>query len=276
MRSIFALVLFLHHVLLANATSQCYMVNGDIATSDFVPCTSNLPAGSNSACCNLGKTPPDICLGSGLCQRMDSPEANFLIYAVGCTDQTGKDAACPQYCPNTAQFYSLNPCYNASKSSWCCNDQSISSCCGVSGGSFSFDLTALGLSGQQSTSNPTETSSSTGASNPTGTTNTGETCTAASCPVGKGAVIGGSVGSFFAGTIVAGLLGRFLAERRLRKQSQAAVPNATVSHATPNTEWRTELPPTTYITVPRPGTVQVGKETPKYEIGGREVFETPE
>jgi hypothetical protein len=95
-----ALLSFLSLLFLANAASQCYMLNGILATSDFQPCTSNLASGSNSACCNLGKNPPDICLGGGLCQRMDSAEGNFLIYAVGCTDSTGKDAACPQYCPS--------------------------------------------------------------------------------------------------------------------------------------------------------------------------------
>jgi hypothetical protein len=95
-----ALVYFMVHFFAANAASPCYMLNGNLATSEFQPCNSNLPSGSNSACCNLGKSPPDICLGGGLCQRMDSTEANFAIYAVGCTDRTGKDAACPQYCPS--------------------------------------------------------------------------------------------------------------------------------------------------------------------------------
>jgi len=99
-----ALVFFLIHLFPTNATSTCYMLNGDLATSDFQPCTSNLPSGSNSACCNTGKNPPDICLGGGLCQRMDSPEGNFLIYAVGCTDRSGKDSACPQYCPSAYLF----------------------------------------------------------------------------------------------------------------------------------------------------------------------------
>jgi hypothetical protein len=95
-----ALAFFLFHLFSANAVSPCYMLNGDLATSDFQPCTSNLPSGSNSACCNMGKNPPDICLGGGLCQRMDSPEGNFVIYAVGCTDRSGKDPACPRYCPS--------------------------------------------------------------------------------------------------------------------------------------------------------------------------------
>ena len=94
-----ALAFFLFYFFPASAVSPCYMLNGDLANNDFQPCTSDLPSGSNSACCNMGKNPPDICLGGGLCQRMDSPEGNFVIYAVGCTDRSGKDPACQQYCP---------------------------------------------------------------------------------------------------------------------------------------------------------------------------------
>lgn len=100
MAFILSLTILFLQFLLARGTSQCYMLNGDLATNDFQPCNGNLASGSNSPCCNLGKNPPDICLGGGLCQRMDSVEGNFLIYAVGCTDRTGKDAACPQYCPS--------------------------------------------------------------------------------------------------------------------------------------------------------------------------------
>jgi len=84
------------------ALAQCYWLSGGAATSDVQPCSGNLASGSHSACCNLGKNPPDICLGGGLCQRMDATDGNFMIYAVGCTDRSGKDAACPQYCPSAS------------------------------------------------------------------------------------------------------------------------------------------------------------------------------
>jgi len=160
-------------------------------------------------------------------------------------------------------MYSLNPCYSASKTSWCCNDQGEHSCCGTSGGSFAFNLTSLGLPAQESTSSTT-------GKNSTGS-GTG-TCNAVSCPVGKGAVIGGSVGSFFAGTIIAGLLGLYLAERRLRKQSQKARSN-TASHVGAKTEWRTELQ-ATQASVATPAPRRIGMVPPKYEMEGREVFES--
>lgn len=86
------------HIIRAATTPQCYWVNGFLANNDFQPCNTNLHTGSQSACCNLGKNPPDICLGNGLCQRQDATSSDFLIYAVGCTDQSGRDASCSQYC----------------------------------------------------------------------------------------------------------------------------------------------------------------------------------
>lgn len=258
-----ALAFFLFCLFPANAVSPCYMLNGDLATNDFQPCTSDLPSGSNSACCNMGKNPPDICLGGGLCQRMDSPEGNFVIYAVGCTDRSGKDPACPQYCPNQVEEYSLNPCWDGSDSSWCCNNQQETSCCSNNGGSFAFNLTSLGFSSQQSHSNPTRTTETVVVTSYL-TTETGAG-NAASCPVGKSAVIGSSVGAFFAGTLIAGLLGLYLALRRLRKQHQEAVPDTTVLYVGPENEWRSELP-TTFTSVAKPGTGM-----PVYEVDGRQV-----
>jgi hypothetical protein len=94
-------ILILHYLLRGCATQSCYLPNGLAADSDIQPCISdrvNLPAGSHSACCNLGKTPKDFCMTGGLCYRRDAPDGNFMIYAVGCTDPTGKDASCQQYC----------------------------------------------------------------------------------------------------------------------------------------------------------------------------------
>jgi hypothetical protein len=160
----------------------------------------------------------------------------------------------------------LNPCWNGSDSSWCCNNQQETSCCGNSGGSFAFNLTSLGFSCQQSHLDPTGTTETATATLYL-TTETG-TGNAASFPVGKGAVIGSSVGAFFAGTIIAGLLGLYIASRRLRKQHQEAVLNTTASYVGPETEWRAELQ-TTSISVAR--LEQSGTGKPKYEIDGRQV-----
>jgi hypothetical protein len=160
----------------------------------------------------------------------------------------------------------LNPCWNGSDSNWCCNNQQVTSCCSDNAGSFPFNLTSLGVSSQQSHSNPAGTTGTTTVTSylatGTGTRNT------AGCPVGKSAVIGSSVGAFLAGILAAGFLGLYLTSRRLRKQRQKAVPATTTSYIGPGTEWRAELQ-TTSTSVARPGQIGTGK--PKYEIDGRQV-----
>ena len=79
-------------------SQECYWSNGMLANSDFKPCNQDRPAGSQSACCNLGKSPADVCLGGGLCENEETDNGNALIYAVGCTDPSGEDPNCQQYC----------------------------------------------------------------------------------------------------------------------------------------------------------------------------------
>jgi hypothetical protein len=87
-----------------------------------------------------------------------------------------------------------------------------------------------------------------------------------SCPVGKGAVIGGSVGAFLAGTIFAGLLGLYLAERRLRKHSRAAAPDMNATYGPAELQTREAR-----AAVPKQGNIGTGP--PKYEMEAREVSE---
>ena len=62
-----------------------------LANSDFKPCNPDRPAGSQSACCNLWKSPVDIYLGGGLYEDEETNNGNAMIFAVGCTDPSGKD-----------------------------------------------------------------------------------------------------------------------------------------------------------------------------------------
>lgn len=78
-------------------SQECYWSNGMLANSDFKPCNQDRPVGSHSACCNLGKSPADVCLGGGLCEDEETNDV-ALIYAVGCTDASGEDPNCQQYC----------------------------------------------------------------------------------------------------------------------------------------------------------------------------------
>ena len=83
---------------------KCYGVNGVLHSSDIQPCNADLPAGSHVACCNLTKSPPDICVGGGLCLSQEGNTIADLLWAQGCTDPTGKDVACQSYCESESSF----------------------------------------------------------------------------------------------------------------------------------------------------------------------------
>lgn len=91
-------IAILYHFLITSATPPCYYSDGTIASSNYQPCNSNLSSGSHSACCALGRTPADVCFSSGLCLTGSAYNSNGLIFANGCTDPTGQDRSCQQYC----------------------------------------------------------------------------------------------------------------------------------------------------------------------------------
>lgn len=77
---------------------QCYGLDGTALDDSYTPCNSN---GKHSGCCATKRTDgsPDICLDNGLCMRTQN-EMIGTIWQSGCTDKTGKDAACPRVCPD--------------------------------------------------------------------------------------------------------------------------------------------------------------------------------
>lgn len=79
-------------------------MNGELHGPEIQPCNADLPAGSHVACCNLTKSPPDICVGGGLCYSQDGQTIAQLLVAQGCTDPTGKDVACQRYCESESSF----------------------------------------------------------------------------------------------------------------------------------------------------------------------------
>lgn len=92
------------------AQQTCYGTNGTLAISNIEPCNKDAPAGTHVACCDLGKSPPDICVNGGLCMRQDNTAVDDMIYAVGCTDQTGDAAECQQFCRGRkSPLYSVAP-----------------------------------------------------------------------------------------------------------------------------------------------------------------------
>jgi len=193
------LLLFTH---LATASTSCYRTNGQLGTVDIQPCFSDAGSGHYSPCCNLGKTPPDLCLAGGLCYRQDGTDGNFLIYAVGCTDLSGRDSACQQYCPvgTDTAMWSLNACFDGK---WCCNDLTISeTCCDPQTGAGNFTLntilsldpvpSATTIAGSTMTVTPTTTTASTVTVTASGNA---ETCS-------PGVLAGASVGSAIGGCLI--------------------------------------------------------------------------
>ncbi|KAF1939047.1 hypothetical protein EJ02DRAFT_353120 [Clathrospora elynae] len=90
-------------MLFAIATSQqCYGVDGTALDKTYIPC--NLSA-KHSGCC----ASKDICLSNGLCMATTNEFIGTLRQS-GCTDATGKDAACPKACPSVNNdFDGFNP-----------------------------------------------------------------------------------------------------------------------------------------------------------------------
>ena len=84
--------------------SRVLLVKWNAREQRFQAPNADRPAGSQSACCNLGENPADICLGGGLCEDEETNNGNAMIFAVGCTDPSGEDPNCQQYC--TGEFYS--------------------------------------------------------------------------------------------------------------------------------------------------------------------------
>ncbi len=87
-------------VFAAAATSQkCYALDGTALDDTYAPCN---PGATYSSCCATKRTSgsPDICLDSGLCMQTNN-EFMGTLWQSGCTDPTGKDAACAKLCPSS-------------------------------------------------------------------------------------------------------------------------------------------------------------------------------
>jgi hypothetical protein len=87
---------------LSQADSQCYFTsNTEGVTTNYEPCVADLPGGQHTSCCLIQNG--DVCMSTGLCMFVNQTFAPgmFFFWANGCTDPTGKDPACQQWCPST-------------------------------------------------------------------------------------------------------------------------------------------------------------------------------
>ncbi|CAK7211419.1 hypothetical protein SCUCBS95973_001108 [Sporothrix curviconia] len=135
LRLLAASVLFLalaHFPTAVLADAQCYAINGQKSSGSPCNAAATGQAGSHAACCDESKQ--EACLATGVCfatQRSD----NNTFWAEGCTDPTGLDPSCPQYCGTASPFvtsapvqatYTVFPCGG---SAWCCCFDSFGKSC---------------------------------------------------------------------------------------------------------------------------------------------------
>ncbi|CAO2654819.1 Nn.00g115520.m01.CDS01 [Neocucurbitaria sp. VM-36] len=220
-------LLFLLATLFALTIGQkCYGLDGTALDDTFAPCN---PSAKHSGCCATKRTTGsvDLCLDNGLCMGTTN-EFMGTIWQNGCTDPTGKDAACPRMCPDASNdFNGLNPvtAWNiqiCDYGEYCCraiNDQR--SCCN---NATAPKVTTTFLGALQvlasSTSEPTRvvgTAVSTGTPFSATTAPDQDVCKKEKR---KTAIVGGTVGSLF-GAVILGLVGTILLmykkEKRQRK-----------------------------------------------------------
>lgn len=157
----FSLATFLLLPILVSTQQICFDRNG--LRTDNIPCNPNA---SSSACC--GRT--FKCMSNGLCAPgPDTAAAGFQIitafYQGSCTDNTWKDAACPNFCTSTLDSLSgqgLQACAAAGEGKYCCW-RSGQDCCRNNTAIFDLGVaeafTTVGVSAVSS-STPTRLSSS--------------------------------------------------------------------------------------------------------------------
>jgi len=195
-------LVFLPFVACITAPS-CYSTNGSLQGSDSQPCNHNLSSTTHSACCNsaLG----DICLSSGLCISTNPNPNNRLLWASGCTDQTGKDQSCQQYCTGrVAQVYALQPCPNGG---WCCydGDTYTTDCCNNTSNTFQLIpgtvINQSAVISSQSASSPPQP---------------------LSCPKDRSIIVGACIGAILGTVLLASLGATVFLLGRLRARGQPA------------------------------------------------------
>lgn len=209
-----SILLFFVTCIAVTTAQQCYGLDGKKLDDSYAPCNPNAKF---SGCCATKRTvgSPDICLDNGLCMRTNN-EMMGTIWQSGCTDATGKDAACPRICPD------VNDGFNGLTgiSAWniqtcdfgefCCRaDNDKQSCCN-SGSAPQITTTFIGAF--QATATPGSTSiASTQVDAPAVSTSTPSdiiTTPANTCAKERHqvAVVGGALGGIL-GAIIVSLVG---------------------------------------------------------------------
>ncbi|EPS40833.1 hypothetical protein H072_5294 [Dactylellina haptotyla CBS 200.50] len=251
------------------AASQCYFNDGTMANGYFA-CNENRPAGTHSPCCNI-RNPRvsniDICLESGLCLWQQAQVSNDFLFANGCTDPTGRDANCQQFCTGrNTTVYTIVPCPNGR---WCCSGllppNGNPDCCDNSFilSSNSFRAQVISLAATATASNPPTTQSL-----PPVATNTRSqspiSSSQPSCPASSDSdnsvIVGASVGAVLGAALVGALATIVILWRRLQYMKRTA-PSA--GHAMFSQQYD-----------PKPITPDWGNAVPVYEVDASQRINT--
>ncbi|KAF1846673.1 uncharacterized protein K460DRAFT_406867 [Cucurbitaria berberidis CBS 394.84] len=209
-------------------SQKCYGLDGTALDDTFAPCN---PSAKHSGCCATKRTvgSADLCLDNGLCMATNN-ELMGTIWQSGCTDATGKDAACPKMCPGASDnFDGLNPvtawniqmcdygkycCRAINDRRSCCNNATAPRASTTFIGALKVLATPISV-----TSEPTRvvgTATSTGLPFDATAAQNGDICQKEKR---KTAVVGGTVGGLF-GAIIVALVGTILLMYRKEKRQR--------------------------------------------------------
>lgn len=167
-------LLLLFHLPCVLADAQCYAINGQKSSGSPCNAAATGQAGSHAACCDESKQ--EACLATGVCfatQRSD----NNTFWAEGCTDPTGLDPACPQYCGTASPYVAAAPVQATytvlacGGSAWCCCFDSFGKSCNKTDCCTQKNFTlarGLGAVVRQFTTSPASSNSSSSAPSPSG------------------------------------------------------------------------------------------------------------
>ncbi|KAF2855660.1 hypothetical protein T440DRAFT_385480 [Plenodomus tracheiphilus IPT5] len=211
----FLSVLTIFTFIATTVAQQCYGLDGSALDNTYAPCN---PGAKHSGCCATKRTngSPDICLDNGLCMTT-SGEQLGMVWQSGCTDETGKDVACPKMCPDvTNDFNGLKPVsawqvQTCDYGRYCCRAAGDRrSCCGNSSAP-KINTNSIGallletrtVATTPATDEPTQAvATAVSTSNPFEATTapTGDSCQKERKQV---AIVGGAIGGLFGATILA-------------------------------------------------------------------------
>ncbi|KAH9881941.1 hypothetical protein J1614_001112 [Plenodomus biglobosus] len=209
---------------------QCYGLDGSALDSSYAPCN---PSAKHSGCCATKRTngSPDICLDSGLCMATSNEQLG-MIWQAGCTDETGRDVACPKMCPDvTNNFNGLSPVaawqvQTCDYGKYCCRAAGDRKSCCSNSSAPKIRTDSMGVLLLEATTGATTSNAKEPTQAFATAVSTGTQFEASAAPIRdsckkerqKVAIVGGTIGGLFVVTILASVGVMFWMYKRERRQ----------------------------------------------------------